>query len=76
MSSQMLAGLKKTIPNAFRAVLLLEQAQRSVESRSSDQQAKIRQVVEASEGWFVRVRVDSPEPRELVLNEIEVFAAK
>ncbi len=38
---------KRTIPDAFREVLLLEQAQRSVEGRSAEQQAKIVELADA-----------------------------
>jgi hypothetical protein len=49
MATQEAAGLRKIIPNAFREVLLLEQAQHGAERRTPEQQSKIRELTDAVE---------------------------
>jgi hypothetical protein len=47
MAIDIVSGARKTIPHAFREVLLLEGAQKAAEKRSAEQQAKIRELTEA-----------------------------
>jgi hypothetical protein len=49
MSVEVHATAKKTIPEAFREVFLLEAAQKSVEGRPAEKQATIRALVEAAD---------------------------
>jgi len=57
MGATVTAGAKTRIPDAFREFLLLEQAQRSAQTRSADQEARIRDFLTAADSRLAAAEV-------------------